>query len=530
MSTLQVSGGSGAPRRSGILRISIGVFAALVLLRLFSAALVPITEDEAYYIHWGKALDFGYFDHPPFVAWLGATGRLVPESPFWARLGTMIVAALAFPFLVGLFRRAGIEGGKPFTAALLLSNFNVLGLLFGGLVMPDVMLVTAWCAALHESAAALDGKPRRWLTAGAAVGLGLLSKYIMVLIGPVLLWGILRGRPSSLRSPWPWLGGLVALLVFSPHLVWNARNEWVPIRFQMYHGTKNTTSMKVAVNSVLPPPLPQEVAPPPEKSPVLEVVRRTSEYAGGLIVVWGALFVPVVLFVYDGILRKRPPNDPIKPHLRPLLRASAWVPILFFALWSPFTSIEANWPAVYVIGASALLAWYSATHLRIVWACSTINTLLIVLLVLYAHDPRLATRPDRVLKETVGHRELADFAAGLEGPILAARHQTIALMSFYRPDLVLVQWPGITANSEYVRRKEWNPWTIESLRAAGGFWLINEVRTLPLWPGFEITEVRQATACIGQGLVLTEGTGTHDAPCPGRAIHSWYIIRYTPVP
>ncbi len=521
---------SDTTRRSTVLRVTIGVFAALVLLRLFSAALVPISEDEAYYIHWGRALDFGYFDHPPFVAWLGATGRLVPSSPFVARIGTMVAEALALPFLVGLVRRAGIEGGRPYTAALLLSNFNFLGLLVGGLVMPDVMLVTAWCAALHESAAALDGKPRRWLTAGAAVGVGLLSKYIMVLIGPVLLWGILRSRPAALRTPWPWLGGIVALLVFSPHLVWNARNDWVPIRFQIHHGAMDTTSMKVAVASVLPHPLPQERAPAPEKSAVLEVVRRTSEFAGGLVVVWGALFVPVVLFVYDGILRKRPPHDPIKPHLKPLLRAAAWIPILFFALWSPFTSIEANWPAVYVIGASVLLAWYCATHLRIVWTCSAINMILIILLVLYAHDPRLATRPDRVLKETVGHRDLADFAAELDGPILVARHQTLALMSFYRPDLTLVQWPGITSNSEYVRRREWNPWTIESLHAAGGFWLINEVMTLPRWPGFEITGVTHATACIGRGLVLSEGTGTHDESCPGQAIHSWYVVRYTAVP
>src|SRR5207302_7182872 len=28
-------------------------------------------------------------------------------------------------------------------------------------------------------------------------------------------------------SPWPYLGGLVALLTFSPVIVWNAQNQWL---------------------------------------------------------------------------------------------------------------------------------------------------------------------------------------------------------------------------------------------------------------------------------------------------------------
>src|SRR5262249_61341032 len=74
------------------------------------------------------------------------------------------------------------------------------------LTTPDVALFTAWCAALHEGAAALAGRRRRWIGAGVAVGLGLLSKYAMVLIAPVFLWGLWRSDRQALRTPWPWLG------------------------------------------------------------------------------------------------------------------------------------------------------------------------------------------------------------------------------------------------------------------------------------------------------------------------------------
>ena len=34
-----------------------------------------------------------------------------------------------------------------------------------------------------------------------------------------------------------WIGyGLLALLVFLPHLVWNADNDWLSLRFQLGHG------------------------------------------------------------------------------------------------------------------------------------------------------------------------------------------------------------------------------------------------------------------------------------------------------
>jgi 4-amino-4-deoxy-L-arabinose transferase-like glycosyltransferase len=132
----------------------------LIALRLVVAALLPIVEDEAYYVLWGRTPDAGYYDHPPFVAWIAMTERLSPGSPFAARLGSMAVAALAFPFLVGLFARCDL-GRRGTIAALLLATCNVYALAIGVLVLPDAVMFTAWCAALHEAAAALQGRRSR---------------------------------------------------------------------------------------------------------------------------------------------------------------------------------------------------------------------------------------------------------------------------------------------------------------------------------------------------------------------------------
>ena len=40
-------------------------------------------------------------------------------------------------------------------------------------------------------------------------------------------------RKTQLSSPYPWLAALIALVIFSPVLYWNAVHDWVSFRFQL---------------------------------------------------------------------------------------------------------------------------------------------------------------------------------------------------------------------------------------------------------------------------------------------------------
>src|SRR5262249_59323239 len=100
-------------RAPSLLRHTLVIFAVVVALRLVLAALVPIVQDETYYLAWATAPDWGYFDHPPAVAWIGATIGLSSGSPLAGRLGTMLVAALAYPFTAGPPGRPGGSQTPP---------------------------------------------------------------------------------------------------------------------------------------------------------------------------------------------------------------------------------------------------------------------------------------------------------------------------------------------------------------------------------------------------------------------------------
>ncbi|MHA0111275.1 glycosyltransferase family 39 protein, partial [Klebsiella pneumoniae] len=72
------------------------------------------------------------------------------------------------------------------------------------------------------------------LAVGAAFGLGLCSKYTTIFFAvSILAWVlVIPAQRRWLLTPWPWLGGLVALAVFSPVLIWNAQHQWASIVYQ----------------------------------------------------------------------------------------------------------------------------------------------------------------------------------------------------------------------------------------------------------------------------------------------------------
>src|SRR6266568_4956431 len=82
---------------------------ALVVLRCLAAAWTPLTFDEAYYWMWSKHLAFGYYDHPPMVAFVIRAGTLIAGD---TELGVRLVSILlALPMSFAVFRAGTILFG-----------------------------------------------------------------------------------------------------------------------------------------------------------------------------------------------------------------------------------------------------------------------------------------------------------------------------------------------------------------------------------------------------------------------------------
>jgi 4-amino-4-deoxy-L-arabinose transferase-like glycosyltransferase len=496
-------------------RLLLALIAAMTAWRLIVAAIMPVTQDEAYYFDWARTLTPGYFDHPPGVAVLGIGTWLAPGSALAARLGTLLASLLTLVVLARFFTNCGLTARRDLALALIVVFATIPGFVGGVVTTPDTLLVLAWALALHESERALAGQRRRWLTAGVAVGIGLLAKYTMVLIGPVLLWALIRSDPRALRTAWPYLGALAALLVFAPNILWNQHNDWLTMRFQFGHGfSTEVGAFSGGVDATI-----AHVGP---RSPS-ERIGSVLEYLGAQLAFWGLIVIPLLVapWVKRRNKEKRLPNT-LSDHARPLLWAATLFPLGFFAVVATVSEVEPNWPAVYLVSAAPLAALV-LRNVRAWTIAAALGNLL--LLSLYAFHAATAALPlgdsqNRVLRETHGFRELAEIVGELAEPVYADRYQTTAMLRFYTSDPRITQWPGLTRPSEYLRghiAPKIDPASVDT-----PFWLVSKFGAPPALSGFHSDTHRTLFDCAGEPL----GEAEH-APC-AKPLHTWHLYRYLP--
>jgi len=224
------------PNEARLVQNTALVVCALVVLRLAAAAWTPLTFDEAYYWMWSKALAGGYYDHPPMVAVVIRLGTMIAgDTPLGVRLVSIL---LALPMSWAIYQAAAILfGGRRVAAsATILLNVTLMAAVGTLIVTPDAPLLVAASFLLFSLAKVLEsGRGAWWLAVGASAGAALLSKYTALFFGPaILIW--LATVPKLRRwllSPWLYLGGLVALGMFAPVILWNADHHWVSFIKQM---------------------------------------------------------------------------------------------------------------------------------------------------------------------------------------------------------------------------------------------------------------------------------------------------------
>lgn len=226
-------------RALGPWRASLGLTLTVALLHLLVAGRVPLSADEAHYALYGLHLDWSYFDHPPLVGWLQALVLPFSQSEFALRLWP-IALGTATSLVIYIFARRLFPQQSPWLGFWSVV-FYQSGLLFQALglaLVPETPLVLFTLLALLALLRALERAQRRdWLLFGLCLGLAGLSKYTAVTVAlSAVLFVVLQKRLDVLRTPGPWLAVLVAALLISPVLCWNATHDWISFRYQLGHG------------------------------------------------------------------------------------------------------------------------------------------------------------------------------------------------------------------------------------------------------------------------------------------------------
>jgi hypothetical protein len=187
--------------------------------------------DELYYLACSHHLDWGYVDQAPLIAVVTWFERATLGDSLQALRFLPAVAAGLKVLLTGLIARE--LGARRYAIALACVAVIVAPLYLGldSLLTMNVFEPCVWMGCVLMVLKIFNGAgPKLWLLFGAVAGLGLQNKHSTLIFGFGLFIGLLLTKQRRhLVQPWIWLGGLVALLIFLPNLVWEIQRGFPTI-------------------------------------------------------------------------------------------------------------------------------------------------------------------------------------------------------------------------------------------------------------------------------------------------------------
>ena len=207
--------------------VKICAAAVTVVLVLFAGG-YGYHRDELYFLAAGDHLDWGYADQGPVTPLIArAMDTIAPDSLTVLRVPSALAAG-AVVLLTGLLAREMGGGRRAQAIAAGCSAVGAIVLFTGHLLSTSTFDLLVWTAVTWIAVRALrTGDDRLWIGAGAVLGLGLLNKPLPAFLAAGLLIGVaIAGPRDLLRNRWVWAGALVALVIWSPWLLWQQANGW----------------------------------------------------------------------------------------------------------------------------------------------------------------------------------------------------------------------------------------------------------------------------------------------------------------
>jgi undecaprenyl-diphosphatase len=301
---------------------------------------IDLAPDEAQYWDWSRQLDLSYYSKGPLVAYIIRASCAVFGDTMWAvRLPALALAVGTGLVTYALTRR--LFGSERLALGAVLLNALVPMFIAGSVLMTiDPPFYFCWALATYLAARAiLDGRRWCWPLVGVVVGVGFLAKYATLLWLPSLFLALVLDRASRpvLRTAGPWVATVVALLLTTPVVVWNARHDWVSLR---HVATQTGTD---GANRFEPLSVP--------------------EFLGGQAGVLGPPIAVLMVAAVVYALSRRSATDPRRREMRLLV----WIGLPFFVgttLLSLLTKVQANWPAPAYFSLLILTAYFLATRLN----------------------------------------------------------------------------------------------------------------------------------------------------------------------
>ena len=221
--------------------ILVAIAAAFALFHILTNGRYGFHRDELQFLSDARHLDWGFVAYPPFTPFVESVSmHLFGLSLIGLRLASVLAQA-AVVLVSGLMAHdLGGNRVAQVTTALAV-GLSPLPIFEATEFQYTSFGIFWWVLAAWFAIRLLKTEnPRWWLAIGTALGFGLLTKYAIAFFIAGLLAGLVLTRTRRyFASPWFWGGAGIALLLFSPNLIWLARHDFISYHFLQHIHTRD---------------------------------------------------------------------------------------------------------------------------------------------------------------------------------------------------------------------------------------------------------------------------------------------------
>lgn len=209
-----------------------GMIAAFVIIKLLihflTNTIYEIHRDGFLYIELGNHLSWGYFSVPPSIAVFADIARFIfGDTDFGIRFFPAIIGGASMIIIGIMVKEMG--GGKMAQFLALLAFLTSPAFLRSNTLFQPVSFNQFYWLLLSFLIFRLirSERPVYWIWIGVIAGLAFLNKYSVVFyLAAFFISILLTSTRKWLRTFYPYLSGLIALLIALPNLIWQHQHHW----------------------------------------------------------------------------------------------------------------------------------------------------------------------------------------------------------------------------------------------------------------------------------------------------------------
>jgi len=200
-------------------------------INTIQAALTLLSHDEAYYWMYSRYLDWGYFDHPPAIAVAIKIGYFFIQSELGVRIISVILSTLTIYLLLKICNPEKVQ-----VKLFFLIVFSIPLVHAGGfLATPDVPFIFfTTCFFYVYKSYIEDYSWKKAILLALVMSLLLYSKYH----GALVIFFTIISNINILTKKTFWVAGVLALILFLPHLIWQLNHDFPSIKYHLFERSR----------------------------------------------------------------------------------------------------------------------------------------------------------------------------------------------------------------------------------------------------------------------------------------------------